>query len=66
MFKLYSREDGLLDAYCATTNQKTQMEEERMLYITFCVNVDWHTLKKLGNGLCKSTDTSIANSRKES
>ena len=31
--------------------EKTQMEEERMLYIAFRVNVAWYTLEKLGNGL---------------
>ena len=45
------QEDGLLEAYCAKTNRKTQMEEERMLYIAFPVNVAWYTLEKLGNGL---------------
>ena len=27
-----------LEAYCATTDQRTQMAEERMLYIAFLVN----------------------------
>ena len=37
------------------------MEEERMLYIAFCVNVAWQTLGKLDNGLAQQHQTAGKN-----